>query len=420
MSGIDKPALRELVAPRSVDEFFASFWPDRSNYFVIEGDAARLPECLRREELSSIEALIQANQGRVLFTSGPNSSYMLPTDTQYAASLFTMGLTLSFEDVTPYIAGAIDFMRQLEQDLGINEGSARMTGWASPRENGSACHYDADDIIAIQLLGTKRFELAPVRELRAPYGKQYSPGTMPFEDMYPQMTQGFPSWRGTEFDAIDMKPGTVLCFRRGMWHRTYASTNSLAVSIAIRPATAMDCLIDQLRAVLLQDPRWRRPLYGAWGNKQEREAAFDRAKELIDEIPKITSTISPKDLILPSLSESKLLAMLDQDSRFQRIPGTAISLVESNESKTEELQWIRITLKDEKDTTHTLSSIEIPTKYVALLNWLASRKGPFCTRDLEMEFPAIPLDEHIALLEHCVRGGLLKLLWFPSLDGVTR
>ena len=74
MSALDKPALQALIAPRSVDEFYTKYWPDKSGYFVSHGDPARLPAFLRSQELSSFDALAHANQGKVAFTNGAKSS----------------------------------------------------------------------------------------------------------------------------------------------------------------------------------------------------------------------------------------------------------------------------------------------------------------------------------------------------------
>jgi hypothetical protein len=416
MSALDKPALQALIAPRSVDEFYTKYWPDKPGYFVSHGDPARLPAFLRSQELSSFDALAHANQGKVAFTNGAKSSYMMPADTASGEYLFKMGLTVFFADITPDIPGAADFVRQLEADLGINPGATLVTAWASPAKSGAAAHYDADDIISIQLQGVKRFELAPVRGLAEPYARQYTPGTPFADDLYPQMTAGFPDWREAEFEAVEMRPGSVLCFRRGMWHRTYASGDSLAVTLVIRPPAAADFILQQLRLVLLQHPQWRRPLYGAWGSGDERDAALAQAVRLIKEIPNAAAAISVRDLVLPTLPEAQRLTLIDQDSRFQRVPGTGVDYDEPKGPRGGELQWVRITIKDEHGTVRTRSSIEIPPPCLDMMDWLGKQSVPFAARALQSKFPAVPPDEQLRLLETCTRGGLLKLLWYSGSD----
>ena len=412
MTAVERPALSALVAPHSLEDF-ARHWPDK--IFVTQGDPERLPQFLRAQELSSIGALASVYRGHLAFCSGAKTSYMVPGDPSYAEKLFTMGLTLYFDNIAPYVPGARVFLKQLESDLGIAAGSTRMTAWASPREDGAACHYDANDIISIQLYGTKRFELAPVREISVPYGMQYSPGTQPVDDLYTQTSKGFPDWQQAEFSATEMKPGSVLFFPRGTWHRTFVSADSLAVSIVIEPPPAVDCLLAELRLVLLQDPRWRKPLYGAWGNGSQREQALALAGQMLKDLPGTTGAISPQHLILPTLTEEQRLELIDEQSRFQRVPNTSVC-AEPTPAEQEELQWMRINFRDEHGVEHTLASVEIPRQYAEIVAWLAEQTTPFDVQALQARFPKAPFAELKHLLQVCARARLLKLLWFPAIN----
>lgn len=417
MFDVDKPALGALVGPRTVEEFFAGYWPDKTTCFVSEGDPERLPDCLRSKELSSFKALWRVNTERVAFTNGPKSSHMLPVDNAHASNLFDMGLTIFFDNITSCVPDADSFVRQLEMDLGIRKGSARLTAWISPKENGAACHYDANDIISIQLQGTKHFEVAPVTEVSAPYGMQYSPDSgPPGEDLYPQMTKGFPRWENAKFDTIEMKPGTVLFFHRGTWHRTYASTDSLAVSIVMDPPTAAECVLEQLRMLMIQDPRWRKPIYGAWGTAEQRQMALAEVAGLIQDIPKIGRALSPQDVILPTLSLEERITLIDRNSRFQRVPTAQISAEQQPELDNEALQLIQIIGADADGVQQKLLTIEIPRQYIDIVKWIAEQSMPFYAYAMESKFPEVPFDDQKRLLEVCVRGGLLALLWFPSLN----
>jgi ribosomal protein L16 Arg81 hydroxylase len=415
MQDIDKPALQELVSPHSVDDL-ERHWPDKPEYFVTEGELSRLPKFLHSNELGSFEALARVYSGGAGFVNAGKSAAMMPADSRSALKLFKMGLTVFLDNITQFVPAAADFLRQLETDLGINPGGARLTAWASPCENGIAPHYDCNDVISIQLLGTKRFELAPVPEITNPYGRHYTPGAAVLGDMYPQITRGFPHWRDVEFETVEMKRGSVLFYPRGTWHRTRASADSFAVAIVIEPPAAVDCVLEQLRLLMLQSPRWRRPLYGAWGNGRKREAAFAQAAALLQEIPTIAGAISPEDLVRSTLPEEHRLASIDRNSRFQRAPLTGVSLDKPAEAVDDPLQWVRITIKDEHGVEHTLGSIEIPRQYAEVVSWLAAQSAPFRADTVAAKFPAIAFDDHKKLLELCTKGGLLKLLWFPSLD----
>ncbi len=416
MSSLSKPALGALIAPRALEEF-AQHWPDK--VFHADGDPARLPEFLRARELSSLGALAAAYHGRVAFGRGTKSASMVTSEAAQASNLFRMGLTVYFDDIGDAVPGASTFLRQLEEDLGISEGAARLTAWASPSEDGAACHFDANDVISIQLRGTKRYEVAPVREIRIPYGRQYSPGIRPFEELYPQTANGFPEWQGIRFQTIDLHPGSVLFFPRGTWHRTLVSEDSLAAAIVIDPPPALDCLLSQLRLVLLQDPQWRKPLYGAWGDGDDRARAYAQAQLLLRELPKAVGVISSQDLILPTISEEKRLALIDQHTRFQRVPRTSVIVEQGSGSENPEMQWVRIVFDNDRDVQETFATVEVPRRYMATLEWISRHKLPFSVQALSAKFPAIPFEELKKVLEVCARGGLVKLLWFPASDGQT-
>ncbi len=158
-------------------------------------------------------------------------------------------------------------------------------------------------------------------------------------------------------------------------------------------------------------------MYGAWGNGQEREAAFEQAAKLVKKIPRIASAISAKDVVLATISLEKRLAHIDSSSRFQRMPNAGVILERQDGSESNTTQRMRITLRDEHNIEHTLMNIEIPAQHVDVVNWLATRDTPFRTRDLQAQFPEIASSEIKQLLGNCARCELLTMLWFPSIDG---
>ena len=414
MQASEKPALSALVAPRSVAEFFAGFAPEKAGYFLSNGTPERLPAFLRAAELQSCEALARVNSGQVWQSNGPKSNYMMPIDRKTAEFVYKMGLTVYFTDITGAVPGVQGFARQLEADLGLNPNACRVTAWASPSENGAACHYDAHDIISVQLRGTKQFELAPVAGLSNPYGTQYSAGaSRPDDEAFPQMAGGFPESRDADFQSFVLEPGSVLFFPRGTWHRTYASGESLAVAFVIEPPSAADCILRQLRYVLLQDPKWRQPLYGAWGEGPEQAAAFETLAELLAELPVLGRRLTPEHVALAMLPEEKRLERIGPDSRFQRIPDVTVATA-PGEGPAE--GGVRIVRRREEGGEETLATLKIPQQALSVLTWLVEQDAAFGADRLAAAFPEIPFDGLKKLLASCAKGGLLRMLWFPPLD----
>ena len=412
----DMPALSALLKPRSLDEFFGEFWPDKSIYFLAEGDPARLPEFLQAEEVQKIETMARASTGGAWVSNAAKSSQMMRIDTRAADMAYKMGLTIYLDNVAAALPGATSFARQIEAELGLTPNSVRVTAWASPTESGAACHYDVNDVISIQLRGTKRFELAPMDGLANPTGMQYSLGAKLADETYPQMGNGFPSWQDATFESLEMVPGSVLIFRSGTWHRTHASSDSLSLSFVIETPSAADCILRQLRDVMLQDPRWRKPLDGAWGRGAQCEAAFQEAETLLGQIPELARAIAPRDVALAYMPEERRLESIDGSSRFQRVPNATISPRNLPGDEVE----VGIVWSYEDGSQQERATVTVPRSGLGLLNWIATQDAPFDVDGLAARFPDIPIEGLRQLLGACAKLGLVKMLWFPALGESPR
>ncbi|MEM7253021.1 MAG: cupin domain-containing protein [Pseudomonadota bacterium] len=406
---VPQPALSALFTPNGREEFLRSAWPHR--VYASHHGLDALPECLAVDLISDYGQLVKANKGRVAFTNGPQSAHMMPADPKSAPFLPEMGLTVFFEEIATALPGAEQFLRQFEADLGIGFGTASMSAWVSADDNGVACHYDPFDTFSIHIKGEKTWELAPVDEVRFPTIKQYSPGSVPDYELYPQMRDGFPDWGDKEFQTVEMRPGSVLYFPRGTWHRTHASSNTIAITIVLRPHNSIDLLMPQLRALLMQDPQWRQPLYGAWGADGSSE--FERLQTLLASLPGRIEQLDAGTLLREALTPEQRLRNADAHTRFQRKP--AIVVEPSDTGSTDNDRWITLLRRDERGNLHYQNRLEIPAALFSVVEFIGMSDTPITATDLRDMFPDIALEYHVRLLEVCARSGLLQLLDFPAL-----
>ncbi|WP_372523048.1 JmjC domain-containing protein [Sulfuricaulis sp.] len=415
MPGANKPILATLLSLKVADEFLAAYWPHRP--FVAHGDPARFPPVLRTEELSSTQALARRYRGSLRFTHGRKSDQMIQIDRVDPAILFEMGLTLNFEDIGPYVPSAAEFLRGLEAELGLNEGSLVMSAFASPYQDGLGCHYDAQDVISIQLLGTKRFHYALVREVVMPYGTQYIPGGKPYDEMYAQAQNGFPDNKNVKFETAEMKPGSVLFLPRGTWHYTEAGEPSLSLSITISPPTLIDCAMEQLRWLLLQDSAWRQPLYGATAGGPMHQALHDHTARLLERLPQLVSCLSPEDLIAAPIPVAKRLDQISDKTRFQRIPDAALEV----EAKTAQgLSVVSIRLGHSDSSARISARLEIPTDILMVFRWIDGQTKPFNGAEVQAAFPRLPFEELKKILVTLIRTQFIKMFWFAELAPQAR
>jgi quercetin dioxygenase-like cupin family protein len=395
------PGLAALVAPVPIRQFLQEFWPER--IFHAHGSLSRLPALFRSPALSSFRALTQRYQGWLGFGRGQQGSRMISVQQVSPAHLYEMGLSVYLPDIVPSVQGAEDFLRQLESELGLAAGCARMTVWASPKGDGAPTHFDGEDVFSIQLAGSKRFEVAPMTEYAYPVGAQFAPGAAPYDEMYAQIRDGFPDAAGVEFESVEMKPGSVLFVPRGTWHRTVAEQDSFAISIGLNPPSIAETFLDQLRYVLLQDPQWRRPVYGASRGRELDETL----NEVLESAPRALRAISARDLL--PLGEMQRLANIDSATRFQRDPGTRMLFSDERESHKVE---ILVAAPGGEQATLTMN---VPREYSAVFRWLAEARAAFSAGELRTRFPGVPFEQLSKILDVLTRAKYLRLLWFPRL-----
>lgn len=406
--------LESFIAPLTVEQFFAGYWPER--VFASHGDLDRLPGMFRSGVLRDIETLSARYHGRVLFTRGRHSPFMVPAENGCPKTLFDMGLTVYLDNIQPCLPKSPLVLQALERNLGIPPGTARIGAFASPPGEGAACHYDTEDVISIQLTGSKAFHVAPVEEVRYPVGMQYSPGSAPEAELYPQVAGRFPEWKDATFECIEMRPGSVLFMPRGTWHRTEADEPSLSITIAMRPPSAAECILENVRWLLLQDAAWRKPLYGACGETAQKKATMDDVGKLLARFPEQLQSLSMRSLELALMPEERRLEHIDADSRFVSLPNASLEVGEVMLGKSGELIQMGILVRDDEAGDRVTASMDIHPQAVAVFEWLASRAAPFGIEALQQQFPQFPVDQHLAMLHAAASAELIRLLWYPLLD----
>ncbi len=409
MSTTTFPVLSALFAPVSAAEFLDRHWPYEP--VAVHGPQARLPVPFHDEALVSPTTLAHRYRGRLRFTHG-GSERMVQVGDADAASLLDMGLTVQFVDIANLLPAAVPFMRQLEAELGLHEGAVSMSGFASPRDDGLNRHYDSAELISVQLAGTKRFHHAPVPEMPSPTGGQYAPRAAPVDELYPQAGQGFPSPDRAVFAMAPMAPGSVLFLPRGTWHYTQASEPSLSISTVVDPPAALRCLLDQLRLLLLQDPQWRQPLFGAFADAPRAAVTRDAAAALLAGLPAIVARLTPDDLVPAPASIPWRLAHITPAARFQRTPH---GRVEIGVADVNGRVPVRFRTGQRPHLIRNTGEIDVSPGTVPLLRWLDERAGPFTAAHLATAFAGEPFAVLRDVLALCVQMQFLRLLWFPAL-----
>lgn len=406
------PLLAALFAPCAAHEFRDRHWPGVP--LAVHGPRARLPLPFNDDALASAPALAQRYRGRLRFTHG-GSERMVRADGTDAQSLLDMGLTVQFVDVVQVLPQGPAFLRALEAELGLHEGATTMCAFASAPDDGLNRHFDAAELISVQLTGTKQFHYAPVPEMPVPTGGQYAPRAAPVDELYPQATHGFPDPARVTFATAAMAPGSVLFLPRGTWHYTQAGAPSLSISIVVDPPAALRCLLDQLRLLLLQDPAWRMPLIGGYGDRPQDARVRVHAAALLAGLPAVIARLTAEDLLSAPASVDWRLAHMTPATRFQRAPHTRFEIGPAGPHGG---VAVRFFAGHGPALAQPTGEVEVSPGTLPILRWLDARcDGPFTAAQVATAFAGEPLPALQQVLGLCVQTQLLRVLWYaPLLD----
>jgi len=402
------PLLRALFAPHTAQAFLREYWPSRP--LQVHGPRERLPAALQDPMLASPFDLAQRYQGPMRFTHG-YSERLTMLQQGDAVSLLDMGLTINFVGLASVLPNAHPFLRQLEGELGLLTNKLAMVAFAASNDDGIVCHFDNSDLISVQLAGRKRFHYSTEPAVPGNTVGQYAPGTVPFDELYAMVTDGFPDPATAHFEVAEMVPGSVLFLPRGTWHYT-SGDGSLSVSILSDAPSSLRCMFDQLRFLLLQDPRWREPLVYGFGDEARDARTRERLAELLATLPDALRRLSPDDVLRARADIAQRSQDVAPASRFLRTPHARLELGAAVPNGTTPVRFVvAVTRKLDR----TARQADLAPGAVQMLRWIEARRDPFSATALAAAFPAEPFAAVKEVLELCVQTQYLRLLWFPAL-----
>ena len=384
--------LSTLLSAEGVSQLIDT-WPQKC--IDSHGPISRLPPLFSNSLLSSIESLTEGYNGK-LFEFNPNSrdAMMHPVRDLSAVDVVKRGSTAYLANITSLLPGTDTFLHALEHELGISRGRARLTAFISSAGTGAPVHYDAEDVISIQLVGSKKFFTAPVKQIRYPYGRQYNEGGPAFELIYPQVNSGFPSYKDQSFEKTDMQPGSVLFMPRGTWHHTEAEVDSLSISIVLDPSVQIDHFLSQIKATLLQDPAWRAPCYGFGKTDGVDTKLWNR---LSNTIYKLTKNHQ---------NPNSPIRSFQKDSRYVRNPDTDPRITIDNGMY--KVEFTGQNPQGQKQRVH----LNMPAEGGKVFQWMANTDKPFTVKECMKSFPQASLADLEKFFASSEETGFLKKLWF--------
>lgn len=299
---------------------------------------------------------------------------------QHALQLYQRGHTIQ-------CAGAVAGFRaarcgaQLCRDLGIPASSVSIRTIFSPPNAVDAFgwHFDTANVIAVQLHGSKRWQLAPNEDVRFPHRAGHpSQPVRGAINRLPGITPrgyGSPTFDTSGFgDATEVRmvPGSALFNPGGHWHRTSSvgAQGSCSVSFLFEPDSWLSVFVRGLVSTLLEDPTWREPALGITAPGSERARATEAFGRHLARLATQVQQLDPAE-VLERAYESHLLHVAEDSARVR-----LASAVTARIERVADGSW-RLYVADEDGES---TSVELSEALVPVARWILGSEGvPFST-----------------------------------------
>lgn len=219
-----------------------------------------LKEIFNLELLESIESLISCWPSQVgAYLPGISDEVnSKKIDKEFALDSFNSGAGLYFDDPNDFTPLLDSWIKGIHKDLGLsNLTYSRSLIYAIKRGFGTSTHFDQNINFVIQVIGEKKWWIAPNEYIKNPLTR-YTIGTEPDPELSSYAHHGFPKTMPESATEYILKPGSVLFVPRGSWHKTEASEDAVSLNFTFSVPSWIDLFTSVLRAKLCQSADWRK------------------------------------------------------------------------------------------------------------------------------------------------------------------
>lgn len=299
-----------LIAPRTVDDFFAQYW-QQSSLLIKRGEPQRFRDLLGASDIDAILAMAdQLPTGAVELIGRTNAiEHRSPESSPALAGLFKSGSTIRVRRVERYSAPLKELCRNVELELGF---PTRANLYCTPAgSRGFDLHFDTHEVLILQLLGKKQWQ---AYESTTKLPLEYLP-QRPFED-----DREAPGRNEAGRDEITelgplavealLEAGDSLYLPRGFVHQAESVDEpSVHITIGIHVVTWLDLLSVALGQSGYRHESLRQALPIGWSNNEQSRkilaVEFARVLELFSQDADCESAIREIEESMIRASQAK-------------------------------------------------------------------------------------------------------------------
>ena len=291
-----------LIAPHTVDEFFARYWQQYS-LLIQRGEPERFRDLLAASDIEAVLGMAdQLPTGAVELIGKTNAiEHRRPESSPALVGFFTSGSTIRVKGVERYSDPLGELCRSIERELGF---PTRANLYCTPAgSRGFDLHFDTHEVLVLQLLGNKQW-LAYESTTKLPL--EYVPRG-PFEDDRDALKRSHErseggqdeisaTERGTLAVEASLEAGDTLYLPRGFLHQAESlDEHSVHLTIGIHVFTWLDLLSVALVQSGYRHESLRQALPVGWFNDHQSgkliTAEFARLLELFSQDANCESAI---------------------------------------------------------------------------------------------------------------------------------
>lgn len=278
-----KKGLEALLHPHSVSDFMEAF--EQNKPLVIHHKYDELKELTGLPFLASLEVLLKTWTGKIQahLPDVRDESSSIDVSATDARKVFNNGMGLLFNQAQTLSPVLVEWLTDIQKTLGLSHLSyGRCLVYATPKDKGTAPHFDQNINFVLQIHGEKTWYIAPNEHLANPLTR-FTMGQEPDEEMQQYLDTEFPTKMPTNAEKIVLKPGSLLFVPRGAWHSTDAQEDALSLNFTFTMATWVDVFTEALKGRLSMAPEWREAVYGL-NDSFDRETAEMKFNALLGSI----------------------------------------------------------------------------------------------------------------------------------------
>ncbi len=309
-----------------------------------------------------------------------------------AARLHSAGTTLYLLEAAP----CVPIGDAIARELGVPRHRIQCALFCNRPQAHTPAHFDPVDTITMQLVGHKRWRLAPNRLVVQPTsGWALGDGTEGDAELWTYAHDELPA-QPPAAEEILLEPGALLSVPRGHWHSTESGEDSVSLHIHHAPLPWLDAVLVSLRALLLRDPAWRRGADALW-DPQAHEANAQAAAGLLASLEDAVRRLAPEDVLVTTPP-----AATDDTRRW--VPRARAGFVVEREHAADGMA--RVTFSVLGYGTDRITSVEMSRPHLAACRMLW--KGEVTTDELCARVPELGKGEVESLVALMVEAGVLR------------